>query len=192
MRKGRKKAILLQMPVMNQTRNERDCKGQAMIEFVIGLIGLLVAAVAVLTIGILAKEDTDAFREAQAEAIDGSMSAGFADSFSPRSDNASGADNRNLTKDDEPVSGSLGKMRLQIAAQGMSAGAVTRPNGEALHHGTLHEFASGEREKEAFSFRKGEGSRMVEVTSAASVFFGLDGTAEVKNEVWMPQTGGLY
>ncbi|MGN0845735.1 MAG: hypothetical protein ACI4QT_11035 [Kiritimatiellia bacterium] len=163
-----------------------------MIEFVIGLIGLLVAAVAVLTIGILAKEDTESFREAQKEAIDGSMSAGFADSFSPRSDNDPGADNRNLTKDDKPVSGLLGNLRMNIAAEGMSAGTVTRANGEDLHHNTLQEFASGEREKEAFSFRKGEESRTIEVTSAASVFFGFDGTAEVKNEVWMPQTGGLY
>lgn len=166
--------------------------GQAMVEFVVGLMALLIVAAAVLTIGLLTNADTAAYNEAQSEAIDGSMGAGFTASFSPRKDNDAGADRRYLTADDEPVTGSLGPMRQHLAAEGDAAGRPVRPDGAPLRHDALFTFADGTGGDEGFGFRKGEASRSVPIAPAARRFFGLRETAEVRNEVWMPQTGGLY
>ena len=94
--------------------------------------------------------------------------------------------------DDEPVTGSLGPMRQHLAAEGDAAGRPVRPDGAPLRHDALFTFADGTGGDEGFGFRKGEASRSVPIAPAARRFFGLRETAEVRNEVWMPQTGGLY
>lgn len=97
-----------------------------MVEFVVGLIALLAAAVGVLAVAALVRADTDSMAAAQEEAVARSMGNGVAEAGGPVS-----------------------------------------------------------------SLRRGRGEAEAELPPAAKPLFGLDSPATLRNEVWLPQTGGV-
>lgn len=167
--------------------------GQAMVEFVVGLIALLAAAVAVLAVAELTRADTDAMAEAQERAAEASMGNGVASDFPILADVDPGPDGRALTKDDRPVSGSLNGVRSGIAGMAGDLGAdaarsVSGGVGPAAND--LGDFARG-ADASAFGFRRGRGTAVAEPPPAAAFFYGLPAQVEQENEVWMPKTGGV-
>lgn len=170
----------------------RGRAGQAMVEFVVGLIALLLVAVGVLSVAALVRADTDAFAEAQEEAVRRSMGNATADSFSPVEDVDAGPDGLPLTKDDAPVRGSLGGVR-RIASHTRPADGSwpQRPDGSEPGHDAVASFARGGEGDALFSMRVGRGEATAELPPAARPLLGLGETATLRNEVWLPQTGGL-
>ena len=167
--------------------------GQAMIEFVVGLIALLAAAIAVLAVAELTRADTDAMAEAQERAAEASMGNGIAADFPTIADVDPGPDGRALTKDDRPVSGSLSGVRSRVADMAGGVGtdaARSVAGGVGPNANDLADFARG-ADSSAFGFRRGHASAVAEPPPAAAFFYGLPETVEQENEVWMPQTGGL-
>lgn len=165
-----------------------------MIEFVVGLVAILLVAAGLLTVGILAKADTDAAVEAQEEAVEASMGSGFRDSFQPIGTIKAGADGRYLTNDDEPRHASLSPLRESIASHALpdgDASAFTRPDGEPVRHDEILQVLEEVSSADAFAMQKGKGSRTVELEPSADILFGLGAEAEVSHEVWLPEVGGL-
>lgn len=165
-----------------------------MIEFIVGLVAILLVTAGLLTVGILAKGDTDAAVEAQEEAVEASMGSGFRDSFHPIGSIEAGPDGRFLTNDDEPRSGSLSPLRSSIASHVLpdgDASAFTRPDGEPVHHGEIIEVLSDVSPADAFAMQKGSASRTVELEPSADILLGLGTEAELRSEVWLPEVGGL-
>ena len=169
--------------------------GQAAIEFTVGLVALLAAAVAILTVGVLSRADTDAMAEAQAKAAEASMGNGIAESPPPLSDVDAGPDGRALTADDAPVAGSLGPVRTRIAGVALRDGAAAAWDGTAGYvprHDALPELAGGSSAASVNGLRTGSASRTVELPPAAEPLFGLGAEAETERTVLLPQTGGLH
>lgn len=166
--------------------------GQAMVEFVVGLVALLLVAVGLLAVAALVRADTDSFAQAQEEAVKRSMGNGTPRSFTPVSDVGPGADGLPLTKDDVTVHGSLDGVR-RIAGHAAPAGAAwpERPDGGARRHDAVGALARGEGGDALFSMRRGDGEATVKLPPAARPLFGLGETATLRNEVWLPQTGGV-
>lgn len=164
--------------------------GQAVVEFVVGLVALLAVAVGVLSVAALSRADTESFSAAQEQAVRRSMGNASPDPFSPVSDVSPGPDGLPLTKDDEPRRGGLGGVR-SIAAHGKPAGAARplRPDGGALRHDAVGAAARGA--DAAFSMRVGRGEAEAVLPPAARALFGLEPAATLHNEVWLPQTGGV-
>lgn len=166
--------------------------GQAMVEFVVGLVALLLVAVGILSVSALVRADTESFERAQEEAVRRSMGNGTPQSFSPVSDVETGPDGLPLTKDDAPVRGSLGGVRA-IAGHAIPADGSRplRPDGSDPVHDAVGAFARGGSGDALFSMRRGEGEATAELPPAANPLFGLGESASVRNEVWLPQTGGV-
>lgn len=169
----------------------RRRSGQAMVEFVVGLVALLAVAVGILSVAALVRADTESFEAAQEEAVRRGMGNGTPQSFSPVADVAPGPDGLPLTKDDAPVAGSLGSAR-RIAARAESAGGpARRPDGGPLRHDAVAGFGAGASGDALFSMRRGRGEATAELPPAAKPLFGLEPVATLRNEVWLPQTGGV-
>ena len=165
--------------------------GQAMVEFVVGLVALLAVAVGVLSVAALSRADTESFSAAQEEAVRRSMGEGASQSFSPVSDVLPGPDGLPLTKDDEFEPGGLAGVRA-IAARGKPAGAASplRPDGASPRHDAVGETARGGGDT-VFSMCVGRGEAETVLPPAAKPLFGLEPAATLRNEVWLPQTGGV-
>ena len=176
-------------------RNEtarRGRAGQAMVEFVVGLIALLVVAVGILAVAALVRADTESFAEAQEEAVRRSMGNATPDSFSPVADVAPGDDDLPLTKDDKAVRGSLDGIR-RIASHGLPAGGARPlgPGGAEPGHDAVGTFGRGGAGDALFSLRVGRGEEEAELPPAAQPLLGLESPVKLRNEVWLPQTGGV-
>lgn len=171
----------------------RGRAGQAMVEFVVGLIALLVVAVGILAVAALVRADTDSFAEAQEEAVRRSMGNATPDSFTPVSDIEPGPDKLPLTKDDKAVHGSLGGMRSRIAAHALPANGSPPlgPDGADPGHEAVGSFGRGGAGDSLFSLRVGRGKAEAELPPAAQPLLGLESPATLRNEVWLPQTGGV-
>ncbi len=164
-----------------------------MVEFVVGLVALLLVAVGILSVAVLVGADTDSFDEAQEEAIRRSMGNGTPDSFSPVKDVDRGPDGLPLTKDDKPVRGSLAGMRTRIAGRAIPADGSrpAGPDGAETRHDSISGFARGEEGGSLFSLRVGRGEAEAELPPAARPLLGLESPVTLRNEVWLPQTGGV-
>ena len=161
--------------------------GQALVEFTVGLMALLLAVVAILVVGALARGETDAMAEAQARAAEKSLGSGIAESFSPVSDVTRGSDGFWLTADDEPVAGSLGPVRVAVAGgTGLAAAQNAVPEGTSPRG----EFAAG-GSTSVFGFRSAEASAVAELPPGAGLLGLREPEVEQRAKVWMPVTGGL-
>ena len=171
----------------------RGHAGQAMVEFVVGLVALLLVAVGILSVAVLVGADTDSFAEAQEEAVRRSMGNGTPDSFSPVKDVDRGPDGILFTKDDKPVRGSFSGMRTRIAGRAIPADGSrpSGPDGAETRHDAISGFARGEEGGSLFSLRVGRGEAEAELPPAARPLLGLESPVTLRNEVWLPQTGGV-
>lgn len=184
-------------PVRSEPRKSpgvgrRRENGQAMVEFVVGLIALLAVAVGILAVAALSRADTESFSAAQEEAVRRSMGHGTTDPFSPVADVSAGPDGLPLTKDDETERGSLSRIR-SIAGHAKPSASPwpLRPDGAAPDHDAIATVARGGEGDALFSMRAGRGEADAELPPAAKPLFGLEPAATLHNEVWLPQTGGV-
>ena len=165
--------------------------GQALVEFTVGLMALLLAVVAILVVGALGRGETDAMAEAQARAAEKSLGSGIAESFSPVSDVTRGSDGFWLTADDEPVAGSLGPVRVAVAGgTGLAAAQNAVPEGTSPRGDDFGEFAAG-GSTSVFGFRSAEASAVAELPPGAGLLGLREPEVEQRAKVWMPMTGGL-
>ena len=165
--------------------------GQALVEFTVGLMALLLAVVAILVVGALARGETDAMAEAQARAAEKSLGSGIAESFSPVSHVTRGSGGFWLTADDEPVAGSLGPVRVAVAGgTGLAAAQNAVPEGTSPRGDDFGEFAAG-GSTSVFGFRSAEASAVAELPPGAGLLGLREPEVEQRAKVWMPVTGGL-
>ena len=169
--------------------------GQAMIEFVITLIGVLAVVAGLLTIVELNRVDNNTLNEASESAISTAMGSPIASSFTPITDWDTGADGRKLTKDDTQKAGSFESTRQGItkytAPEGNWDGTV-RLDGSETKYGDVRKFNFGQTTASLFGFSKGDAGETIETLPVARTLFGVGETITIRNETYMPATGGLY
>ncbi|MGI5870338.1 MAG: hypothetical protein ACOX9C_12970 [Kiritimatiellia bacterium] len=166
-----------------------------MVEFVIAIIGVLVVAAGILLLAELHRADADTFVEASAEAISDSMDLSIASSFTPIRDWSPGADGLRHTKDDQVERGSFSSARTRIASRSAPAGdwsGLERLDGESAHYNDIRRFSDGEMDTTTFRFHRGANQQTVETPLVLRSLLGLPETMTLRNEAWMPSTGGLY
>ena len=162
--------------------------GQAMVEFVIAIVGVLVVAAGILLLAELHRADTDTAVEATAEAIDDSMGSAIASSFTPVDDWREGRDAMRHTKDDRPGSGSFSGVRARVARR-------TAPGGDwsgLARYDDIRQFSDGAMDSATFRFHRGASQQTVEPLPVLRRLLGLPDAMTLRNETWMPSTGGLY
>lgn len=165
--------------------------GQAMIELVAAIICILVVVTGLLQLILLGTADTNTMVEATARAAErASSSLVLAESPDNIADWDVGQDEMQQTKDDEPVSGSLMPVQVNIAG-------ATAPNGDwgavdGARHNDIAMLNHGAIPSTTLGMVRGEASEDVEVIPAAKAFFGLRDPMEIRNKVWMTATGALY
>ncbi len=169
--------------------------GQAMIEFVICLVGILVAAAGLLLLADLTRSDTDTLVAATGEAISASMSLSIPSSFSPVEDWDEGADGMRHTKDDRARSGNFSRIRNRItvytAPDGDWSGTRHR-DGSSAHYDDIVQFNEGVLTASTLRFVSSSEEETVTTLPVLQSLLGLPSEITVRNEVWMPSVGGLY
>ena len=169
----------------------RPRSGQALVEFTVGLMALLLAVVAILVVGALGRAETDAMAAAQARAAEKTFAGGGAEPFEPVSDVDPGPDGFPLTADDEPVAGSLGAIRAAVAGgTGLAAAQAAVPEASSPRGDDFGTFAAG-GSTSVFGFRSAEASAVAELPPAAGLFGLREPEVERRVRVWTPMTGGL-
>ena len=171
------------------------CGGQAMIEFVICIVGILIAAAGLLLLADLTRSDTDTLVAATGEAISDSMSLSIASSFSPIEDWDEGQDGMRHTKDDRAQTGNFGRIRNRVTAYTAPDGdwsGTQHSDGSAAHYDDIVQFNNGVLTASTFRFMSAEDEETVATLPVLQSLLGLPTEITVKNEVWMPSVGGLY
>ena len=173
---------------------DRSRSGQAMVEFVIAIVGVLVAAAGILLLAELHRADTDTAVEATAEAIDDSMGSAIASSFTPVDDWREGRDAMRHTKDDRPGPGSFSGVRARVARRTAPDGdwsGLARLDGSGARCVDIRQFSDGAMTPPP-SVPPGRQPATVEPLPVLRRLLGLPDAMTLRNETWMPSTGGLY
>lgn len=165
--------------------------GQAMIEFVVGIIAVLVVFAGAIQIILLSVADTDTMVAATAEACDHARKSalGSGDSTTWISDWDVGADGFRQTKDDVAKGGD--STFIQSAIAGRTAPGGDWSATDEAHSKDLRVLHDGALPMSAFGLLKGEAEEDVPILPAIQSLFGLAPVVTVRNEVWMTATGGL-
>lgn len=173
----------------------RGSSGQAMVEFVIGLVGVLVVTAGILLLAELDRADTETLAAASADAISDAMSGSIPSSFTPVQDWDEGLDGMRHTKDDKAVNGNFGGIRANISSYTAPNGdwsGTRRDDGSSVKYDDIVRFNDGTLTSSAFNFMRAHEEATVETLPVLQSFMGLPGTITVENEVWMPAFSGLY
>lgn len=169
--------------------------GQAMVEFVICLVGILIAAAGLLLLADLTRSDTDTLVAATGEAISASMSLSIPSSFSPVEDWDEGPDGMRHTKDDRAQSGNFSRIRNRVTAYTAPDGdwsGTQHLDGSSAHYDDLVQFNSGVLSASTMRFMSAKDEETVATLPVLQSLLGLPSEITVRNEVWMPCVGGLY
>ena len=169
--------------------------GQAMVEFVIGLVGILVVTAGILLLAELHRADTETLATASAEAISDAMSGSIPSAFTPVQDWDEGPDGMRHTKDDEAVNGNFGGIRANVSSYTAPNGdwsGTRRDDGSSVKYDDIVRFNDGTLTSSAFNFMRAHEEATVETLPVLQSFMGLPGTITIENEVWMPAVSGLY
>ena len=180
---------------MFPVEKKRDQSGQAMIEFVIALIGVLAVVAGIITVADLSRADSDTYNAASEDAIGSAMGNPIAANFTPVKDWNKGADGRTFTKDDRPEHGSFAWVRNSITSRTVPNGdwSVTdRADGAQARYADIKDLDAGSNTSALFAFSRGRAETTVETLPIARTLFGVNDIVTVRNEVYMPATGGLY
>jgi hypothetical protein len=166
-----------------------------MIEFVIAIIGVMLVIAGLLTVSELGRANTRTMNEASEEAITAAMGNPIPTSFQPISDWSAGADGRRHTKDDKPQSGSFASLRSGIVSRTAPNNDWTgmdRIDGAATQYDDIRDLNFSPAPSSLFGLTRGESEEMVGTLPVAQSFLGMRDSIRMRNEVWMPKTGGLY
>ena len=170
-------------------------EGQAMIEFVICLVGILIVAAGLLLVADLTRSDTDTLVTATGSAISDAMSLSIAASFSPIEDWEAGRDGMRYTKDDRARMGNFGRIRNRVTSHTAPDGdwsGLRRADGASVQYDDIVKFNDGVLLSSAFRFMRARDEATVETLPVLQSLMGLPPEITVRNEVWMPAVGGLY
>lgn len=166
--------------------------GQAMIEFIIGLMVVVLLFAGMLQFIDIASAHSETLSEARAIAGDLSLN-GSPISGTPEYmlDWEEGPDEMRHTSDDEPVLGSLsgtqrGILDLSVPDPGDWPELDERVNND------ISELRAGTLPMALFGFVQGEESVSIPLWAAMRQWVYSDESVEVRAEVWLPRAGGLY
>lgn len=166
-----------------------------MVEFVVSLVAILIVAVGMFLLSELIRADTRSSIDATSEAITKAMSMGIATSFTPIEDWDVGRDGMRHTKDDRVRGGDFGRVRRGIAAFTAPDGdwsGTRRLDGAASRYDDVVQFHDGVLSGSTLRFMHGQGEETVETLPVMQSLMGLPPILTLRNDVWMPATGGLY
>jgi len=169
--------------------------GQAMLEFVIALIGILLVVAGVLTVAELNKANTDTLVRATEQAITSAMGNPIATSFTPVRDWDKGPDGRALTKDDIKREGSFANVQSGITtftAPNTDWSGTERLDGADARYKDVKDMNFGQNIAKIMGFSQGADEEGVETLPVSQSLIGLPEIVDVRNETYMPATGGLY
>lgn len=169
--------------------------GQAMIEFVIGLVGIILLTALVVFLGQIQIVDTDSLTRASGDAIGDSMGNAIASSFTPIDDWDDGLDGRAYTKDDRADKGNFYGLRTHITsatAPGGDWSGTKRADGAPALYDDVVKVDTGTLAQSTFGFVSSGDSESISVPPVLQDILGLPAEITIRNEVWMPKTGGLY
>jgi len=170
-------------------------EGQAMIEFVIALVGILIVTAGMLLLADLNRADTETLTLATGEAITDAMSTSIASSFTPVREWEEGADGMRYTKDDRADDGDFSGLRANITSHTAPDGdwsGTRRADGSSAHYDDIVKLNDGVLVASTFRFNRVREEQDVETLPVLQSLMGLPATLTVRNEVWMPSVGGLY
>lgn len=170
-------------------------EGQAMIEFVIALVGILIVTAGMLLLAELNRADTETLTLATGKAISKAMSLSIASSFTPVQDWEEGTDGMRYTKDDQPDEGSFSGVRANITGYTAPNGdwwGTRRADGSSVYYDDIVQLHKGVLVASTFRFNRVEEEQDVATLPVLQSLMGLPATLTIRNEVWMPSLGGLY
>ncbi|NLB69411.1 MAG: hypothetical protein GX804_06990 [Lentisphaerae bacterium] len=181
--------------MMNRAINRRDRSGQAIVEFIVGLFGIILLAALVFFLGHVQLLDSDSLVRASADAISSSMGHGISSTFTPLADWDEGGDDKPYTKDDRAIHGNFYRLRSHITSSSAPGGdwsGTRRGDGSSVVYNEIVHVNDGVLSQSTFGFVSSRDSETVPVPPIIQNILGLPGEIVIRNEVWMPQTGGLY
>lgn len=173
----------------------RRNSGQAMVELVVGIVSIVLLTALLVLLGHLQRTDSDSLNRASAEAIADSMGNGIPSSFTPIADWDNGPDGMPYTKDDRAQNGGFVRLRTSITpatAPDGNWGGLRRADGSSARYDAIANVHDGVLVQSSFGFVSARDSETVQVPDFLQSALGLPAEITLRNEVWMPQTGGLY
>lgn len=166
-----------------------------MIEFVVGLFGIILLTALVVFLGQLQIIDTDSLTRASGDAIGDSIGNAIASSFTPVEDWDDGPDGMAYTKDDRADQGNFYGLRAHITsatAPGGDWSGTERADGAPVFYDDIVKVDTGALAQSTFGFVSSDDSESIDVPPVLQDIMGLPDEITIRNEVWMPKTGGLY
>ena len=167
-------------------------EGQAMIEFMVGLVAVLALFVGLLQIAVLTKVQTESMVEARREAGKRAI-MGLDILSSPHSirDWEEGSDSKRHTADDEYTPATSGEFNNTIVRK-----AAVDSEDWGLIDGVLANRVSRLRDSGASVFElglvRGYHRETVELMSAVQSLLYRAESIDIESEVWMTQTGDIF
>ena len=169
-------------------------KGQAMVEFVVAVVLIMLVVGGILTVANLQRADAKSMLAATSEAIDSAMGNSIPDNFSPVKDWNNGPDGYEQTKDDKKISGSLSNVRNSItgvAAPNGDWSAFSRSDGDGVVYDDIKQLDKSGGTS-TIGMIEAEASETAEIPPVIQRTLGMASEVNVENQVWMPKTEGLY
>lgn len=169
-------------------------KGQAMVEFVVAVVLIMLVVGGILTVANLQRADAKSMLAATSEAIDSAMGNSIPDNFSPVKDWNNGPDGYEQTKDDKKISGNLSNVRNSItgvAAPNGDWSAFSRSDGDSVVYDDIKQLDKSGGTS-TIGMIEAEASETAEIPPVIQRTLGMDSEVNVENQVWMPKTEGLY
>mgnify|MGYP003288851818 FL=1 len=169
-------------------------KGQAMVEFVVAVVLIMLVVGGILTVANLQRADAKSMLAATSEAIDSAMGNSIPDNFSPVKDWNNGPDGYEQTKDDKKISGSLSNVRNSITGVATPNGdwsAFSRSDGDSVVYDDIKQLDKSGGTS-TIGMIEAEASETAEIPPVIQRTLGVDSEVNVENQVWMPKTEGLY
>lgn len=168
--------------------------GQAMVEFVVAVVAIMLVVGGILTVASLQRADAKSMLDATTEAVEDSMGNTISSNFSPINDWDNGPDGHEQTKDDRAQKGSFTKVRGDITGRAVPNddwSAFDRADGGSVVYDEIERLdASGG--STIIGMVEGKSSEVAEIPNAIQQILGFPAEVEIENEVWMPKTEGLY
>jgi hypothetical protein len=167
-------------------------EGQAIIEFIVALISVVVLAAGCLQLAVLTRTHTDLMEEARAEAGEKAMSLqSMAVSPDYILDRTEGSDLKRYSADDEFTTASQSAFQSIIVSK-----AANNPTGWSLMNQAPNTALPDLRQTwspvSAFGLVRGSAQQSVPLLSATQHMIYGQGEIEVKCTVWMTWMKGIY
>jgi hypothetical protein len=175
-----------------KNKNKNLIAGQAMVEFVIGLIGLLIVLTMIFQGVVLTKEHTDAMTEARAEAGANAISS-LSGISSPIyvSEVNSGFDGDQYTEDDIKIAASSLTMQNDVVDKTVVNSSDWDIIGSAPRN-SFNQIQNAISPVDAYGLVSGDSSKTVTLSEAFRSLILNKDSIDIYVEVWMTHTDDIY